>query len=104
MEPVEARSFKMMPAKPGTCAFCATKHDENLPHNLQSLFYGTRFKLKYGRDPTWADACAHLTDDQREQWKAAMRKIGVEWTEPQESEPISEPYAESDPFRKDDLS
>lgn len=93
----EQRSYKVLPARPGTCAVCATDHNPNHAHNLQSVFYGVRFKLKWGRYPTWEDACAHLSAEQRDEWKAAMADVGYEWTEPV-GEPIAEPYTVSKPF------
>ena len=53
---------------------------------------------KPGRCPTWADATAHLTEAQRNSWKTAMRTAGVGWSET--DDPIAEPYAESDPYKK----
>lgn len=79
---------------------CATAHDERLAHNFQSLFYGVRFKLKYGREPTHGDTIAHLTPDLQEVWKKmaveVLRKHGIEWTEPVDGNRIAEPYAESE--------
>ncbi len=57
--------------------------------------------MKYKRDPTWADAAAHLSDEHRELWKIALQELGHEFTEPPEGvEPIAEPYAisEREPF------
>ena len=92
MEVVENKTFMVMRAKPGLCEVCAFDHAANLAHNIQSMAYQVRFKLRWGRDPTWADACAHLTVRQREAWRTAM-KGKTEWTEPNEGEPIAEPYA-----------
>lgn len=102
MDAIEAKSFKMLPAKPGTCAFCASDHHPRHAHDLTSVFYGVHFKLKWKRDPTWADAVAHLAPGDRAAWKAAMVEAGVAWSEPEDGEPIAEPYAVSDPFRKDE--
>ena len=98
MKAMQARNFKMFPAKPGTCSVCASNHEANLPHNLASIFYGVHFRLRYGRDATWSDACAHLPAEMIQHWKQAMRDVGQEWT--QHDEPIAEPYAVSDPFGK----
>lgn len=89
MEVVENKQFKMLPARPGTCAMCATDHPAHHAHNLQSMFYQIRFYLKWKRYPTWADACAHLTELERKAWRQAMREAGAEWTET--DEPIREP-------------
>ncbi len=87
----------ILPAKSGTCAMCATDHPADMPHNLTSLFYGVRFKMKWGRDPTWSDAAAHCDAHIVKVWKEALAERGIEWTSPAEGEPIREPYAESDP-------
>lgn len=52
--------WTLLPAAPGACQTCATEHPPNAPHNLQSLYYGVRFKGLHGRDPTWFDCFAHL--------------------------------------------
>lgn len=98
----KAGGMMIMPATPGTCAMCAVDHPPELPHNLQSLFYGMRFKMKWGRDPTWADAAAHCTPHTIRAWRLAMEQRGIAWTEPTEGEePIREPYAVSDPAGAD---
>ena len=86
------KEFKLLPPRPGLCAVCAFDHAEHLAHNIQSLFYEARFRQQYGRAPTWADACAHLSDEDRLRWQLAMQGK-TEWTEPTEGEPIAEPYA-----------
>lgn len=73
MDVVENKEFMMMPARPGLCTVCAFDHASDLAHNLQSLAYQVGFKLRWERDPTWADACAHLTVPQREAWRIAMK-------------------------------
>ena len=91
-EAVMQKAFKMLPARPGCCSVCASNHPAHHAHNLHSLAYGVHFRLRWGRDPTWADACAHLTDDERDNWRDAMMTVGQEWTEP-DGDPIREPYA-----------
>lgn len=88
-------TFKVLPAKPGTCVHCATEHDEHGPHNLWSLFYGTRFLQKWGRNPTHADCAAHLTPERRRAYRRVLGNMGIEWTLPTDGDPIREPYAES---------
>lgn len=89
---VGPKEFKILPVKPGLCAVCGFKHGETLAHNVQSLFYEVRFRQAWGRAPTWADACAHLNDRDRDAWMTGMGLHGVGWTEPDEGEPIAEPY------------
>jgi len=91
---VTLQSFKLLPARPGACAICARDHSEYLPHDATSIFYMVRFRMKWKRDPTWADACAHLTDDERAEWKVAMKLQGVPWSEPT-GDPIREPYCKA---------
>ena len=75
----------------GKCGECATKHEPEMPHNAQSLFYGMRFKMRYGREGTWADALAHCSPEVQEYWRTQLGHAGA-WTEPPEGvDPISEP-------------
>ena len=88
--------LKVMPAAPGTCAFCATEHNEFQPHNWWSVFYQVRFKLKWGRAATHADAVAHLTWSARDLYRCRLQERGIAWTEPPAGcGPVAEPYAES---------
>lgn len=100
-KPPELQKMNIMPARPVTCAMCATAHGEHEAHNFQSLLYGMRFKMKYGRDPTHGDTVAHLPPKNQAAWmKAAvpfLKKHGIEWNEPPEgSQRIAEPYAISE--------
>ncbi len=81
-------SVHMLPAAPGNCQVCATKHDPSQPHNAHSFPYGMWFQLEYGRDPTWADAVAHCTEEVAMQWKEQLKRIG-RWTEPKDGKPIA---------------
>lgn len=78
--PAPARLMLLPPAE-GKCRICAVEHEPNEPHNAQSLFYGMRFKMRYGRDGTWADAIAHCTYDVQEHWERELRAANA-WTEP----------------------
>lgn len=87
-------SMKLMPAKKGTCCMCATAHEEHHPHNYWSLFYQMRFRMKYGRDATHADAVEHLPVEGQEIYRHLLAKHGQTWSEPN-GDPVAEPYAES---------
>lgn len=89
------QSIKMLPAARGTCCMCARDHAETYPHDFESVFYQVRFRLKYGRDATQADAAAHCDEQIRQAWKQILREqFGVEWTQPRDgAAPIAEPYA-----------
>jgi len=78
----------MMPAAPGNCQVCATKHTPDMPHNAQSLMYGTIFLSKHGRDVTWADAVAHCKKDVSDQWEKILKEKGV-WSEPKDGKAIA---------------
>ena len=93
MEVIEKKGFKMLPARPGRCAMCNSNHRADQPHDVFRPFYQRRFKLKWGRPPTWADARAHLTEERTANWRRKMESIGHEWTEPADGKPIREPYA-----------
>lgn len=88
---MKTKDFKLPPARPGLCAVCDYDHAEDMAHHLHNFFYETRFRKQYGRAPTWADACAHLSDKHRWAWRTMMEGLG-EWAEPSEGTPIAEPY------------
>jgi hypothetical protein len=90
---VEFKPAKMMllPPAPGRCRICAIDHGPEAAHNAQTLFYQTRFNMRYGRAGTWADAVAHLPAELRAAWKEMLASDGG-WTEPPPGvEPIAEP-------------
>ena len=70
-------AMMLLPAAPGTCEVCATKHESEMPHNQQSLFYQMAFHSEHKRWPTWADAMAHCTLEMQEQWRKHLRARGV---------------------------
>lgn len=91
MQVVHAKPFKLLPPADGLCRICAVDHKPDAPHNAQSLFYQMRFKLRYQRDGTWADALAHCKPTIVAAWKAELTKRDA-WTEPPAGvEPIAEP-------------
>lgn len=73
-----ATPMMLMPAAPGLCAICATKHDPAQPHNQQSIHYQYWFYASSnGRWPTWTDAMAHCSDEVKAFWIAELQKRGV---------------------------
>lgn len=84
-------TMKLLPAKPGSCAMCATEHGEHDPHNFWSLFYQMRFRMKYGRDATHADCVAHLAADRQGAYQEAVEHFRKEWSS--HDSPVAEPYA-----------
>ncbi len=43
-----------------------------------------------GREPTWADAVAHMPHDLQERWRRVVASMGQRWSETHE--PIAEPW------------
>jgi hypothetical protein len=74
IEFITARPTLLRPP-PDCCQECAAQHEPELPHNLQSLFYGMKFKLEHGRDPTWDDAAAHCAPDVKAAWMKALADV-----------------------------
>ncbi len=74
---VKENSFSMLPPPPEACQICAQKHEEELPHNRDSLYYQMWFHATYGRSPTWMDASLHCTEKLRQQLIAHLKKFNV---------------------------
>lgn len=71
---------QLMPPRPECCQQCARKHEPELPHDQQSLFWQYWFyrQCKGERWPTWHDAMAHCTPEVRARWAEALKHHGVE--------------------------
>jgi len=70
--------FSLLPAKPGTCEWCAVAHEKEMPHNAQSMFYQYRFYNKHGRFPNWNDALSHCSDEMKKAWRDNLIEKGVD--------------------------
>lgn len=67
------KDMGIMPiSDPDACPVCGVKHDPNLPHDRDSLYYQYSFRKKHGRWPTWEDAMDHCSEDMKIAWIAAM--------------------------------
>lgn len=62
---------------PGTCPKCAVKHEPELPHNQQSIFWNYWFYEQNGRWPTWKDAMEHCTEEVKARWTQALAENGI---------------------------
>ena len=83
-------AMALLPAGPGKCQICAVDHPPTDPHDAQTLYYGMRFLIKYGRDVTWADAMAHCSPEVIKAWRSELRKI-KRWSQPARGiKPIAE--------------
>ena len=69
---------------PGTCPVCATKHEEQEPHDLNSLYYQNQFFKAHKRFPTWADALRHCSQMTKTVWVEKLKKAGIEIVFPPE--------------------
>ncbi len=74
-------SWKLLPAKAGTCEECGRNHPPEQPHDKDSLYYQIRFQATHGRGAQWSDAVAHCPPEVKRYWKEELEKIGV-WSEP----------------------
>lgn len=76
-----AKEGKLMPCAPDVCQECAVKHEPDMPHNAQSLYYQYKFYQQHGRLPTWEDALAHCKPEVQAWWKKELRELGVKTLE-----------------------
>ena len=63
---------------PGNCPVCATAHDAEEPHDLNSLYYQNQFFKSHRRFPTWSDALSHCGAMTKAKWIEKLRKNGIE--------------------------
>lgn len=77
--------FRLLPPAKDVCQECAVKHEPELPHNRDSMFYQYSFYSKNGRWPVWKDALLHCAPEVREVWECEIRKAGA-WKEPEAPE------------------
>lgn len=74
---VPITSWRLLPARPGTCPECAVEHPPDQPHNQQSLYYQYHFFFANGRWPTWMDAMRHCDYKTRNLWVEQLDQMGV---------------------------
>lgn len=72
-----------LPPEPGTCPICAVNHPADQPHFRDSLYYQMKFRSRFGREPTWADAMAHCAPGVQRIW---LGLLDVEWSETSETD------------------
>lgn len=68
----------MLSGEPGTCPECAVKHEPELPHKIDSLFYQMKFHQASGRWPTREDAFAHVSPELRAAWERLEVRVAEE--------------------------
>lgn len=78
-ETTRPMAWGVLPPPADHCQICGHKHEPELPHNAQSIYYQMIFANVAGRAVTWADALAHCNDAMRALWRDAL---GKNWTEP----------------------
>ena len=87
MKDIQIAKPMLLPPPKDHCRICAVKHEPNMAHDASSLFFQMRFRMRYGRDGTWADAIAHLSEESQKQWMQELIKRKL-WTEPREGESV----------------
>lgn len=78
MEVVEKKMMMLLPPKPDVCQECAVNHEPDQPHNAQSLYYQTKFKMAHNRGATWVDAMKHCPKEVKKAWMAQLKKLGID--------------------------
>lgn len=68
----------LLPPQKDRCQVCASKHEPEMPHNAQSLYYQTKFNMENGRGATWLDAMAHCAPEMQKLWTDALTEKGVD--------------------------
>ena len=71
------QELKVFPPVPGACKVCATVHAPNEPHDRDSLYYQNWFYKKYRRLPSWEDAMAHCSKEEKEEFVKRLEKRGI---------------------------
>ncbi|MHB1651419.1 MAG: hypothetical protein ACYCVD_02945 [Desulfitobacteriaceae bacterium] len=72
-----AKEGTLLPCAPDVCQECAIKHEPDVPHDQQSLYYQYKFYQQHGRWATWEDAMAHCTPEMQRAWKKELKSIGI---------------------------
>jgi hypothetical protein len=75
---VTAGTMTLLPPAPDKCQICASTHNEDEPHNAQSLYYQVRFQMEHGRSPSWLNAMEHCAPEVQAAWTAELEKLGVD--------------------------
>lgn len=70
--------LSILPPKIGSCALCGELHDKREPHNNSSILYQHKFRMKYGRYPTWEDAMGHCSLYVKKRFAEELAKAGIE--------------------------
>jgi len=68
----------LLPPHPDACQVCARKHEPNLPHDAQSLYWAFAANMKGEPKPTWSIAMAHCTPEMKKLWTAELTRRGVD--------------------------
>lgn len=77
----------LLPPSADVCQQCSVKHEPEMPHNQDSLYWQYNFYFEHGRWPTWADALTHCTPQMRDIWIRELAKRGIEVGEVSIDEP-----------------
>lgn len=67
----------LLPPPPDACQVCERKHEPNLPHDAQSVYWHVRRQMDGEPPPTWDDALAHVSDEMHLALCVELLKHGV---------------------------
>lgn len=81
---------------PGLCQECGRAHNPEIPHDKNSLYYATKFKMEHGREPSWDDAVAHCTEDMKKRWSDTMNRVRASTEQLQDKEKQDDPTAHTE--------
>lgn len=65
MKEMPYESIRIIPPRRGACRICAAFHEQNFPHDVNSLYYRTKFRRRHGRYPATDDAEMHCNNTER---------------------------------------
>lgn len=72
----ETVEFGLLPPDdPECCQVCNHRHEPELPHNIDSLYYQYAFYAQHNRWPTLEDSMEHCTDEMKAAWAEARAEV-----------------------------
>lgn len=69
------KPMMLLPPAADRCQICAHQHKVTDPHDASSLYYAVKFKMDFGREPTWEDAMAHCEEEVKVHWREQLKKM-----------------------------
>lgn len=73
-----AGTMMLLPVAPDRCQVCAAKHEPEMPHDAQSIYWAMAARMQGKPAPTWKLAMEHCSPEMRRAWTDELKKMGVE--------------------------